>query len=258
MTITDARIFELGDYRIDVIVHGFPGKSVCHGPLGFSTIALVRHKNKVALIDVGGFGQRLILLDRLKELGITPESVTDILLTHSHFDHAINWVAFPEATIYISAEEMDWAKSQPRGRTYVPELYVEALSKHDKLKLIANGDTGFPGIRAIATPGHTPGSLVFVLDAGSIDVVFTGDACKNRAELMSRSADMTFDKHATEDSIKKIWAEWKRRENGVLIPGHDLPMIMRNEAIQYIGSREAAIKAWYSDDLNKTTIFSLL
>ncbi|MGA0129390.1 MAG: MBL fold metallo-hydrolase, partial [Burkholderiales bacterium] len=93
MTATDARIFELGDYRIDVIVHGFPGKSVCHGPLGFSTIALVRYKNKVALIDVGGFGQRLILLDRLKELGVTPEGVTDILLTHSHFDHAINWVA---------------------------------------------------------------------------------------------------------------------------------------------------------------------
>jgi hypothetical protein len=35
-------------------------------------------------------------------------------------------------------------------------------------------------------------------------------------------------------------------------------MITRNGEIQYIGSREAAIKAWYSDDLNKTTIFSLL
>ena len=36
----DGKKFSIGDYEIDIIVHGFPGKSVCHGSLGFSTIAL--------------------------------------------------------------------------------------------------------------------------------------------------------------------------------------------------------------------------
>lgn len=53
-----ANHFQLGEYQVEIIVHGFPGKSVCHGSLGFSTIALIRYKDRIALIDVGSFGQR--------------------------------------------------------------------------------------------------------------------------------------------------------------------------------------------------------
>ena len=59
----DARHFECGTHTIDIIVHGYPGKSVCHGSLGWSTIALVRHGSRKALVDVGSFGQRKLLLD---------------------------------------------------------------------------------------------------------------------------------------------------------------------------------------------------
>lgn len=253
----DKRSFSMGAYQLDIIVHGYPGKNVCHGPLGFSTIALVRHENYTALIDVGGFGQRLILNQRLKELGISPEEVTDVLLTHSHFDHAINWVNFPNANIYLSQTEMTWALQQPAGKTYVPELYISALQNHANLVLIEHDQQVLPGIKSLICPGHTPGSTVYVLDTGDCDVVFTGDACKNRAELVSRAADMTYDKTVTEESINKIWNAWSRRVGGLLIPGHDLPMTLERDSIQYIGTHQASIKAWLDDQLNKTTIISL-
>ena len=79
--------FRIGGYEIDIIVHGFPGKSVCHGSLGFSTIALIRHGDRIALVDVGSFGQRHLLQAQLAERGLKPADVTDILLTHSHGDH---------------------------------------------------------------------------------------------------------------------------------------------------------------------------
>ena len=257
-TENNGKEFAIGDYRIDIIVHGFPGKSVCHGPLGFSTIALIRCKDRAALVDVGGFGQRLLLLDRLGKLGLKPGDITDVLLTHSHYDHAINWLTFNNATIFIGREEMKWAQEQPWGETYVPELYVRELQRSPRLREVEDGDEIFAGMTAHATPGHTPGSLVFVLHAGERDVVFTGDACKNRAELVSRSADMTYDKDITRASIESIWTFWSRKTASILVPGHDLPMVQENGNVRFLGTREAAIRAWYSDELNKTTVISLV
>ena len=256
-TDNNGKEFHIGEYRIDIIVHGFPGKSVCHGPLGFSTIALVRHSDRIGLVDVGGFGQRLLLLDRLAELGLKPADVTDVLLTHSHYDHAINWLTFNNANIFIGRDEMKWAVEQPWGETFVPELYVRELQQSPRLRQVTTGDEVFPGITAHLTPGHTPGSLIFVLETGERDIVFTGDACKNRAELLSRAADMTYDKDVTKASIESIWEFWSRRSGSILVPGHDLPMIQDNGAVRYLGEREAAIKAWYAEDLNKTTLISL-
>lgn len=249
--------FRAGEFEIDIIVHGFPGKSVCHGPLGFSTIALVRHKDRIALVDVGGFGQRLLLQDRLAELGLKPDDVTDVLLTHSHYDHSINWLLFGRANIVIGREELKWSVQQPWGETFVPELYVRELERSPRLRAVEEGDEVFPGMTAHMAPGHTPGSVVFVLDAGERDFVFTGDACKNRAELVSRAADMTYDTALTNASIEAIWSFWSRRPGSVLVPGHDLPMVQDGGKVRYLGEREAAIRAWYGEDLNQTTVISL-
>jgi glyoxylase-like metal-dependent hydrolase (beta-lactamase superfamily II) len=257
-TQQNGKKFHIGDFEIDIIVHGFPGKSVCHGPLGFSTIALVRHRDRLALVDVGGFGQRLLLQDRLSERGLTPASVSDVLLTHSHYDHAINWLLFPNANIVIGRDELKWSLEQPWGETYVPELYMRELQQSPQLCEVATGDEVFPGITACMTPGHTPGSLIFVLEAGERDIVFTGDACKNRAELVSRTADMTYDKNVTRESIESIWEFWRRRSGSILVPGHDLPMVQEDGKVRYLGEREAAIRAWYSEDLNETTVISLV
>lgn len=254
----NGRQFRIGDFEIDIMVHGFPGKSVCHGPLGFSTIALLRHGDRLALVDVGGFGQRLLLQDCLSELGLSPDNVTDVLLTHSHYDHSINWLMFRRASIVIGRDELKWSLEQPWGQTYVPELYMRELQQSPRLRAVADGDEVFPGITAHMTPGHTPGSLVFLLDAGERDVVFSGDACKNRAELVSRAADMTYDKDITRASIDAIWSLWSRRPGSILVPGHDLPMVQDNGKVRYLGTREAAIRAWYSEDLNETTVISLL
>ena len=40
-------------YEIDVLIQGFPGRMVCHGGLGWSTVALIRGNGHVALVDVG-------------------------------------------------------------------------------------------------------------------------------------------------------------------------------------------------------------
>ena len=246
-----------GSYELDIIVQGYPGKSVCHGGLGWSTIALLRGEGRVALIDVGSFSQRGPIRERLKVRGLSPDDVTDVILTHSHWDHSVNWVMFPNATTWIGAGELAWSVAQPWGHNTVPELYVRELDRNPRTRRIEPGEAIFPGMTAELAPGHTPGHLFFVLATPESDILFTGDAAKNRAELLSLTADMTYDQAESRRSMETIWKRWRQRPGTLLVPGHDVPMRLENDAPVYIGTREAAISAWFENDLERTTLFSL-
>jgi glyoxylase-like metal-dependent hydrolase (beta-lactamase superfamily II) len=108
-----------------------------------------------------------------------------------------------------------------------------------------------------SAPGHTPGHLFYLVSGGSRDVIFTGDAAKNRAELLSRTADMTYDQPVSRKSISAIWEVWRRRPGTVLIPGHDLPMIIENGEPRYLACRGAGIAAWFGTALDQLTIFDI-
>jgi N-acyl homoserine lactone hydrolase len=98
---------------------------------------------------------------------------------------------FPNAKIYIGGSELAWALKEPWGVTPVPELYVRELEGSPQTVRIAAGGETIPHISVQSAPGHTPGHVFFLLSGSSRNVIFTGDAAKNRAELISRIADMT-------------------------------------------------------------------
>lgn len=249
---------QAGGYAIDILVQGFPGKSVCHGGLGWSTIALLRGHGRAVLIDTGNFGMRRMLIDRLAERGLKPADITDVLLTHSHYDHAVNWTLFRHARIAIGATEVAWALDEPWGETPVAELYVSVLSTWPTAVTIRDGETVLPGITAHLGPGHTPGCLVFRLAGETHDVIFTGDAAKNRAELVSGTTDMTYDAAVSAGTIAAIWAMWQARPGSVLVPGHDVPMTQENGVTRYLATRRAAIRAWFGDDMETMTTLDLV
>lgn len=251
------RLVEVDGWQIDIVVQGYPGKSVCHGALGWSTIALLRGHGNVVLIDVGSFAQRQLLLDRLAAHGLTPGDVTHVLLTHSHWDHSVNWVMFPAAQVLIDSGELEWALQEPWGITPVPELYVRELSTTPQICRIGPGARILPGISAYSAPGHTPGHLVYLLEGENHDVLFTGDAAKNRAEILSRTADMTYDQELSGRSIESIWALWKRKPGTILVPGHDVPMVLEDGEPTYLGPRRAGISSWFGTNLEQTTLFEV-
>ena len=248
---------DLGGFELDILVQGFPGKMVCHGGLGWSTIALLRGRGRVGLIDVGAFPMRKGLIEQLARRGLAPADVTDVLLTHSHYDHSVNWTLFRDARIVIGAAELAWSLKAPWGETPVPELYVRELERWPTRHTAADGEEVLPGVRARLTPGHTPGHLVFVVDGSGREAIFTGDAAKNRAELLARRSDATYDAAVSTASIAMIWELWRRRPGSVLVPGHDLPMTQADGRISYLGEREAALKVWSGDDLETTTLVQL-
>ena len=244
-------------YEIEVLIQGFPGRMVCHGGLGWSTVALIRGEGRVALVDVGSFSMRKSLIEQLAKRSLEPGDVTDVVLTHSHYDHSLNWILFRHARIVIGARELAWSLKEPWGEGPVPELYMRELENWPTLHPVAAEQEFMPGFRAHAAPGHTPGHLVYVLEGKQNDAVFTGDAAKNRAELLARKGDATYDAALSTGSIERIWQLWKKRPGSVLIPGHDLPMTQNDGRISYIGKRRAALKAWFGENLETTTLIEL-
>jgi N-acyl homoserine lactone hydrolase len=265
-------------YRIDVLIQGYPGKSLCHGGLGWSTIALLRGGGRTILIDVGSFAVRPEFNRQLQAADCAPESVTDVVLTHAHWDHSVNYTLFPQADLWIGRAEMDWATSVEPGFNPLPELYVRDLAQHPRLHLLEDGQAFLPGLTAHLCPGHTPGCLVYRLDgsddrsaagrgglnrslSGSgneVPVVFSGDAAKNRAELLSMATDMTMDAGASRASLDRIWGLWKQEPGTLLIPGHDLTMRLDARGRpEYIGQRRAGIAAWFTEDLEVMQEFDI-
>lgn len=245
-------------YQLDVLVQGFPGRAVCHGGLGWSTITLLRGTGRVILLDVGAFGVRRELAAQLAARGVRPADVTDVILTHAHYDHSVNFTLFPQADIWIGEAELDWAAAQPPGFDPLPELYVRELARHPRLKLMRPGDRVLGAIRVESGAGHTPGHLLFYLESGERPVLFTGDSAKNRAELLSMQAHATMDDAASRETMERIWALWRRVPGTLLVPGHDLTMVLDdNGRIQYLGERRAAIAAWFGETIQESTEIDL-
>lgn len=245
-------------YDVDVLVQGYPGRSVCHGGLGWSTITLLRGQGRTILVDVGAFGIRRELAKQLRARNVDPGAVTDVVLTHAHYDHSVNFTLFPDAAVWIGREELAWAKAQPPGFDPLPELYVAELAASPRVRLVDDGNEFLPGLRAIAAPGHTPGHLLFLLDDGNARLLFTGDAAKNRAELMSHDPEASDDRAQARASIERIWSIWREVPGTLVVPGHDLTLRLADDGTPaYVGERKAGIQAWFAESIEVVTEIDL-
>ncbi len=163
-------------------------------PAGIDNCYLLRGDQSV-LIDggaPGGFGDFQRGLERL---GVAPEEIRLIVLTHAHADHiaALHEIkALTGAQVALHESERAWAEEGrpplPPGQTtwgkimialakrlYAPPIkptQVEIAFGDDGLSL---AEYGIPG-RVIHTPGHSPGSSSVLLESGE---VFVGDMAMN-------------------------------------------------------------------------------
>ncbi len=98
--------------------------------------------------DLSVIGLRPLLKPRLAARGLEPKDVTDVLLTHSHHDHSVNWPLFRHARIVIGADELAWSLEQPWGETPVPEFYVKAAQGLAHRPPLQGWRRSVPGITA--------------------------------------------------------------------------------------------------------------
>ena len=154
---------------------------------------LIRAGDRLVLMDTGTgelYGPTLNKLEAsLKAAGVTPEQVTDILITHIHSDHTGGLMdgkrmVFPNATVHIERKEVAyWLNAENRAKA--PEgakkYFDEASSKVQpyvdagRVKMFSGATQVLAGIDAIPAPGHTPGHTFYSLQSKGQKLVFWGD-----------------------------------------------------------------------------------
>jgi len=129
---------------------------------GFVNFYLLRTQGGAVLFDTGV--SAAAAKRGLRKIGVEPDEVTHIFLTHTDYDHAGGISAFPNAVRYISAgeEQMIDGRTARKGfmhnRPFRPYTTLE-----DGESVIVGGST----VEMRLTPGHTTGSAVYLVD-GSI------------------------------------------------------------------------------------------
>ncbi|MBN2281386.1 MAG: MBL fold metallo-hydrolase [Candidatus Marinimicrobia bacterium] len=157
-----------------------------HNRLKMATHCLLLiSENRKILVDTGvgnGVGEKLRIifnieddtsLERaLAEAMISPEDITDVIVTHLHFDHAgglINHRSqlpfFPNAQYYTSEEQFQWANNPTLiDRASFTKRNFLPLYEKGKLQLLKAGEQPLDGIRFYYSRGHTPGLLTLEIE----------------------------------------------------------------------------------------------
>ncbi|MCC7317992.1 MAG: MBL fold metallo-hydrolase, partial [Bacteroidales bacterium] len=131
----------------------------------------------------------------LAELGFTPEDITDMIITHMHFDHcggSVKWnddrsgfeLAFPNATYWTSKQQFEWA-TQPNRReeaSFLKENIIP-IQESGKLKLIDEEGSYIPNIDFKLYNGHTEGQLIPHINYHGRTVVFMADLMPSASHI---------------------------------------------------------------------------
>ncbi|WP_250985356.1 MULTISPECIES: MBL fold metallo-hydrolase [unclassified Rhizobium] len=159
---------------------------------------VVRCGSQTILIDSGlgeqypDFPRAGLFVNRLKAAGVDLASVTDIVLTHLHFDHVggllvdgVKECLRSDLRVHVSAAEVEFWKSPDFSRTAMPPE-LAGLARRASLEFLdmyrssiqsfeTNSDVA-PGVTITRTGGHTPGHSVVRVTSGEARLMFAGDA----------------------------------------------------------------------------------
>ncbi len=119
------------------------------------------------------------LLAALAAAGAQPEHITTVILTHLHYDHAGNNRLFPNARFFVQREELRYALAPTRfdaSAYFAPSLGVTPDYLGTKFELLDGDAEICSGVRAIRTPGHTPGHQSVIVDTAGGRYCIAGDA----------------------------------------------------------------------------------
>lgn len=135
------------------------------------------------------------LVTSLAKVGETPENITDVILTHMHFDHcggSVKWnndktgyeLAFPNATYWTSRKQYDWA-THPNRREKASFLKenIMPLEESGQLNLIVDEGEYIPNITFKMYNGHTEGQVIPHINIGNSTVVFMADLLPATAHI---------------------------------------------------------------------------
>ena len=167
---------------------------------------LVKSEGRNILVDAG-YGRNLFA--NLEAVGVAPEKIDGILITHSHGDHIGGLLrdgkaAFPTAHLYMSKAEYDFSQAGERN-AQARTAYAAYEGRTHLFEPGAVGSKGnaiVPGITPFAAYGHTPGHTAFLIEGRQAKLLIWGDLTHAMAiQMPCPEVAVTYDSNP-QDAIK--------------------------------------------------------
>lgn len=129
------------------------------------------------------------LLSNLERTGLDPADIDSVFFTHLHSDHVNGAVrevngervlTFPKARYLVRSAEWHRFDNQPESRASV----AEALNLlEQRIEFAEEGESIIPGVKVLATPGHTAGHASLLVTAGEERVIILGDIFHSAVQI---------------------------------------------------------------------------
>ena len=197
---------------------------------------LINTGSKLVLIDTGAaglFGPTLgNMLTNLKAAGYQPEQVDEIYITHLHPDHVGGLmtggaIAFPNATVRVGKADADFWLSEAKMNAAAKDdkaffqgavASVSPYAAAGKFKTFEGNSELVPGIKTQATPGHTPGHSVFLVESKGEKLMLWGDLVHVASvQFDNPSVTIKFDNEVKAAAKERSKAFADAAKNGYLV-----------------------------------------
>jgi glyoxylase-like metal-dependent hydrolase (beta-lactamase superfamily II) len=207
-------------------------------------IWLIRGNGHNILVDAGFYHDRFFKSwkvndfikpsDTLSRVGLKPEDITDVIITHMHWDHADGVDLFPNAHIWIQKDELEYhageawqSKDASDGIDADDVLTLVKLNTQGKVGLV-NGDAQkiLPGITCYTGGKHTYQSQYVAVETAAGTVILASDNMYLYENLEKQRPIA-----ATIDMASNARAQGRMKELAarpdLIIPGHDPAVFTR-------------------------------
>ena len=175
---------------------------------------------------------------QLRKLGLEPEEVGKVVLTHLHTDHAGGLHHFPQSEIFVSGEEYQNAQGLAgKVQGYLPHRWPDWFAPRpiefkgsafgpfeENCRLTESGD-----VVIVPTPGHTPNHVSVIVKTEGLNYFLAGDTSYSEELLLARNPDgVSPDVAVAKQTMDRILG-YAAAEPVVYLPTHDPGSVERLE-----------------------------
>jgi len=238
------------DQHLIDLVNGASPATVLDLPFGF---VLAQNGERNVLVDTGflnegsgaefskkfGIPYWISPVRMLEEMGVKADKVTDIVLSHAHFDHMGSISAFTKARIFIQKREwLSWneAMALPPQYGFLTAIInpdnmrsaFDAAVEHRLILVDGDKDNIVPGIHVRLGEGHTLGQQFVIIETGRGRLIAAGDCVYSRLNLTGHNHDGVF--APLNNGVGSIWKQLETMDRiNVEIAGDMSRLIMMHD-----------------------------
>ena len=211
------------------LVSGMYQEGVMDLPFSF---ILAQREGRNLLIDTGfmqddacnGFSRKFGIptwispLRLLAEMGLKADDISDVVITHAHFDHMGSIAEFPNAHIYIQKSELlSWYEmiALPKRFGHLTAIVdpdnlrtaLDASIQHRVTLIDGDKDNALPGVHVRLGSGHTIGQQFVVIETGKGRRVVSGDCVYSRRQFTGLNNDGVY--APLNNAVGSVWEQLK-------------------------------------------------